>query len=145
MSTATIEPSTEMSRLYEETLKDFTEGSIVVGRIIEKRKSDVLVDIGYKSEGLIGHEEFKSSDNIEPGTDIEVLLEALEDDELASAEPLPELFTPTPGTSFWASTCLCISSMDMQVTPRPPMALGLALKEFEDNHWAISSACFSSK
>ena len=81
MSIATIEPTSEMARLYEETLRDFTEGSIVKGTIIDKRKSDVLVDIGYKSEGLIGLDEFRSSDTIENGTEIEVLLEALEDDD----------------------------------------------------------------
>ncbi|MBU0677469.1 MAG: 30S ribosomal protein S1 [Verrucomicrobia bacterium] len=70
-----------MTAMYEETLKDFTEGSIVVGKIIEIRKSDVLVDIGYKSEGLISLSEFRDADALKPGSSHEVLLESLEDDE----------------------------------------------------------------
>jgi len=70
-----------MAAMYEETLKDFKEGSIVKGKILEIRTSAVLVDIGYKSEGLIPTEEFKDLDELKPGDEVEVLLEKLEDDE----------------------------------------------------------------
>ena len=71
----------KMEALYADTLKDFTEGSIVHGKILEVRDNDVLVDIGYKSEGLIPRSEFKKDEELLPGDDIEVLLESLEDDE----------------------------------------------------------------
>lgn len=70
-----------MTAMYEETLRDFNEGSIVQGRILEVRPSDVLIDIGYKSEGLIPISEFKNPEEIKPGDAFEVLLERLEDDE----------------------------------------------------------------
>ena len=70
----------EMEKLYEETLKDFTAGSIVVGRVLQIRDSDVLVDIGYKSEGVIPAHEFRDLDRLMEGDDVEVLLEQLEDD-----------------------------------------------------------------
>ena len=70
-----------MAALYEETLRNFTEGSIVTGRIIEIRPGDVVVDIGYKSEGVVSAEEFKSLDEVKAGDPVEVLLMRLEDDE----------------------------------------------------------------
>ncbi len=69
-----------MAAMYEETLKNFTEGSIIFGKIIEIRDDGVLVDIGYKSEGLIPTHEFKK-DEIAVGDKVEVLLEHLENDE----------------------------------------------------------------
>lgn len=71
----------KMNALYADTLKAFTEGSIVHGKILEVRDHDVLVDIGYKSEGLIPRSEFKKDEELNVGDDIEVLLESLEDDE----------------------------------------------------------------
>lgn len=70
-----------MEKMYAETLKNFTEGSIVKGRILEVRPNEVLVDIGYKSEGLIPASEFKSGEPMQPGDEVEVLLEQLEDDD----------------------------------------------------------------
>lgn len=70
----------EMTRMYEETLKDFTEGSIVPGRILEVRNNEVLVDIGYKSEGVIPVSEFGNSDEIQAGAEINVLLSEIEDE-----------------------------------------------------------------
>ena len=48
-----------MAKMYEDTLKNFKEGSIVPGKVVEVRNNEVLVDIGYKSEGLIAGEEFR--------------------------------------------------------------------------------------
>lgn len=71
----------EMAKMYEDTLKNFSEGSIVSGRILEVRPNDVLVDIGYKSEGLISAGEFQQIETVHVGDEVEVLLEHLEDDE----------------------------------------------------------------
>jgi len=70
-----------LARMYEQTLKDFTEGSIVMGRVLEVRPNEVLVDIGYKSEGLLPAVEFKDLSAVKPGDQFEVLLERLENDE----------------------------------------------------------------
>ena len=71
----------ELARLYDETLRDFQEGAIVKGRVIEVRPAEVLVDIGYKSEGLIPAHEFKDIKEIETGEEFEVLIERMEDDD----------------------------------------------------------------
>ncbi len=60
---------------------NFREGSIVKGRILEIRQREVLVDIGYKSEGVISTGEFDDIDTLNVGDEVEVLLERLENDE----------------------------------------------------------------
>ncbi len=76
-----VQAPTGMAALYEETLRNFSEGAIVTGRVLDVRPSEVLVDIGYKSEGILPISEFKSPDEVKPGDQIEVLLEKLEDDQ----------------------------------------------------------------
>jgi small subunit ribosomal protein S1 len=72
---------TEMQELIAKSLRDFKEGSIVKGRILEIRPREVLVDIGYKSEGVIPVSEFEDSDQVEVGDEVEVLLERLENED----------------------------------------------------------------
>ncbi len=69
-----------MAQMYEETLKNFTEGSIVKAKIIEIRGNEVTVDIGYKAEGAIPAEEFGDLSQFKVGDEIEVMLEQIEDD-----------------------------------------------------------------
>src|SRR5215203_4906686 len=71
----------QMQELIAKSLRDFKEGSIVKGRILEVRPREVLVDIGYKSEGIIPSHEFDDIDTMEVGDEVEVLLERLENDE----------------------------------------------------------------
>src|SRR5437870_11463086 len=59
----------------------FAAGSIVKGTIIEVRPKEVLVDIGYKSEGVISGSEFEDIKAVKVGDEIDVLIEKLEDKE----------------------------------------------------------------
>ncbi len=70
----------EMAQLIANSLRDFKEGSIVKGHVLEIRSREVLVDIGYKSEGVIPLSEFDDIDDLQAGDEVEVLLERLEDD-----------------------------------------------------------------
>ena len=70
----------EMSRMYEETLKNFKEGSIVPGKVLEVRSDEVLVDIGYKSEGVIDKHEFVDLSAVSVGDQFDVLLDQIEDE-----------------------------------------------------------------
>ena len=72
---------TEMQELIAKSLRDFKEGSIVKGRILEIRPREVLVDIGYKSEGVIPSSEFDDVEQVEVGDEVEVLLERLENED----------------------------------------------------------------
>ena len=59
----------------------FAAGEIVKGTIIEVRPKEVLVDIGYKSEGVIPANEFEDIKAVKVGDEIDVLIEKLEDKE----------------------------------------------------------------
>ncbi|MDO4409739.1 MAG: 30S ribosomal protein S1 [Akkermansia sp.] len=72
--------SNELLELIDNQFRELREGSIVNGTIQEIRPQVVLVDIGYKSEGVISISEFEDEE-IEVGDQIEVLLERLENDE----------------------------------------------------------------
>ncbi len=67
----------------EEALKGstvgFSTGQIVTGKIIEVRAKEVLVDIGYKSEGSVNGSEFDDIKTVKVGDEVEVLIEKLED------------------------------------------------------------------
>jgi len=67
--------------LAKHQTREFKEGSIVKGRILEVRPREVLVDIGYKSEGAIPTSEFDDADDLQVGDEVEVLLVRLENDE----------------------------------------------------------------
>ena len=69
-----------MEAMYDETLKNFTEGSIVTGKILSVYDGDVLIDIGYKSEGIVSVQEFTDLEEEPVGQEVEVFLEKLEDE-----------------------------------------------------------------
>jgi small subunit ribosomal protein S1 len=71
----------EMQELIAKSFRDFREGSIVKGQVLEIRPREVLVDIGYKSEGVIPASEFDDVEDLQVGDEVEVLLERLEDDQ----------------------------------------------------------------
>ena len=70
-----------LQELIASSIKNYREGSIVKGHILEIRPREFLVDIGYKSEGVIPASEFEDPEEVEIGDEIEVLLERLENDE----------------------------------------------------------------
>ena len=57
----------------------FAEGEIVTGVIIEVRPKEVLVDVGYKSEGVVSGGEFDDIKTVNVGDQVDVLIEKLED------------------------------------------------------------------
>lgn len=69
-----------MQALYDSAIKSFVEGSIVSGRVLEVRLNEVLVDIGYKSEGIIPARDFADISKVAAGDEIRVLLSQIEDE-----------------------------------------------------------------
>jgi len=68
-----------MEEAMKQTAMRFAAGEIVKGKIIEVRPKEVLVDIGYKSEGVIPGMEFEDIKTLKVGDEIDVLIEKLED------------------------------------------------------------------
>jgi small subunit ribosomal protein S1 len=72
----------ELEQLYEESLKHIQEGEIVRGRVVHIGRDSVLVDVGYKSEGIIDLDEFPDQGrHLRVGEEVDVLLEEKEDSE----------------------------------------------------------------
>jgi small subunit ribosomal protein S1 len=74
-------PEESMADWFTRGVSDIQEGEVVRGRVVEVRDSEVLVDIGYKSEGTIAIEEFRGGALPRVGEEIEVYLESKEDNE----------------------------------------------------------------
>lgn len=68
-----------MVKMYEGTLTAFTEKEIVTGRVLTFDEKYVIVDIGFKSEGIVPINEFKKPEELKAGDEIEVFLDKVED------------------------------------------------------------------
>ncbi len=71
--------SSSLDSEYANTFKDISENQIISAKVIGISDSDVMVDIGFKSEGLISRSEFDSKDLPEIGSNIDIFLEKFED------------------------------------------------------------------
>src|SRR5271155_2074191 len=70
-----------MEEAMKQSTMRFAAGEIVKGKVIEVRPKEVLVDIGYKSEGVIPTNEFVDAGTLKVGDEIDVLIEKLENKE----------------------------------------------------------------
>lgn len=70
-----------LAALYEETFRNLEEGTITEGRVVAQTKDKVIVDIGYKSEGMIPRDHFSSEElqNLKVGDRLQVYIEECED------------------------------------------------------------------
>ncbi len=74
------EKKEELSSLYSLSFKEVKEGEIVKGKIVKISPKDVLIDIGYKSEGIVAREEFAGQNDLVIGQEVEVYVDNVEDD-----------------------------------------------------------------
>ena len=68
----------DLLKMYDTTMKSFELGNIVSGKILKVTEDHVIVDIGFKSEGIISINEFGDSPEIEVSDVIEVFLDDFE-------------------------------------------------------------------
>ena len=70
-----------LAALYEETFRNLEEGTITEGRVVALTKDKVIVDIGYKSEGMISNDQFSSEEltNLKVDDRLQVYIEECED------------------------------------------------------------------
>ncbi len=69
----------KLSSLYENTLNAFNEKEIVKGTVVGFTEKEVVLNIGFKSDGLIARTEFRDMPELKAGDVVEVLLETKED------------------------------------------------------------------
>ena len=65
---------------YLSTFSDISEREIITGRVIGINEKEILIDIGFKSEGIINRDEFSSDELPDVGGKIDVYLERMEDE-----------------------------------------------------------------
>ncbi len=65
---------------FDTSIKNFDLGTILRGRVLGVIGNNVILDTGYKSEGIVPLSEFDTAEDVEVGADIEVMLESFEDD-----------------------------------------------------------------
>lgn len=73
----------ELASMYEDTLNEIEEKEIVTGRVVSVDEKYVIVDIGFKSEGIVQTNEFPDDvvANLQPGDEVDVFLDKVEDQE----------------------------------------------------------------
>ena len=70
----------DFARMYQDSMVSIKEGQILKGKILAVNPKDVLIDIGYKSEGLVQLSEFSDPESVKVGDEIDVYLESKEDE-----------------------------------------------------------------
>ena len=69
----------EREAIYDKTLTTIKENEVVLGKVMSISKREVLVNIGYKSAGIISANEFNYNKDLKVGDEVEVLVESKED------------------------------------------------------------------
>lgn len=75
------EKDEELVKLYEKSFSGISEGEIIKGKILEITDAYVIVDIGFKSEGVLTKDEFIDLSKFKVGDEVELFLESSEDPE----------------------------------------------------------------
>ncbi|MFN8397348.1 MAG: 30S ribosomal protein S1 [Bacteroidia bacterium] len=70
---------TRLESLYQGTLSEVKEGEIVTGTVVYVTEKDVILNIGFKSEGIVPLAEFRDKNDLKTGDKVEVYLETVED------------------------------------------------------------------
>lgn len=68
-----------MEQLYNESIKMISEGAIVKGKVVSVKQKEVLIDVGFKSEGVVPITEFKQ-DELVVGGELDFFVNSIEDD-----------------------------------------------------------------
>lgn len=71
----------ELEKLYSETLSTLDEKEIVTGTVVKISDRDVVLNVGFKSDGLVPLSEFKDRPDLKAGDEVQVLVETPEDSE----------------------------------------------------------------
>lgn len=70
-----------LARLYDESFRDIKEGEIIQGKIVGISGDNIVVDVGFKSDGTIPKNEFNATEEIKVGNPVDIVIESVEDEE----------------------------------------------------------------
>lgn len=70
----------ELADMYAKTIKQIEEKTLVMGKVVSFTESDVVLDIGFKSDGLVARTEFRDMPNLSVGDEVEVFVDETENE-----------------------------------------------------------------
>ncbi|MCO6474539.1 MAG: 30S ribosomal protein S1 [Melioribacteraceae bacterium] len=70
-----------LAKLYTESFRDIKEGEIIKGKIVGISGDNVVLDVGFKSDGTISRNEFTSTEELKLGEEVDIVIESVEDEE----------------------------------------------------------------
>ncbi len=76
---ASTENDVSLEELYNQSIKKLSDGQVITGKIVMIKPKEVLVDVGFKSEGVVAVVEF-APDELEVGRELNFLIESIEND-----------------------------------------------------------------
>src|SRR3989339_912628 len=71
----------ELSKLYSDSFRDIKEGEIITGKIVSFSGDNVVIDVGFKSDGTIPKSEFNATEEIVIGAPVDIVIEKTEDED----------------------------------------------------------------
>lgn len=69
----------ELLKTYDESLNKVNDKEVVIGKVTSLNKREVVINIGYKSDGIVSMNEFRYNPDLKVGDDVEVYIESQED------------------------------------------------------------------
>ena len=81
VSSYSQEEKDKYSKVYDSTFVQITDGTLIKGSVVGLTKTDVVLNIGFKSDGLISFNEFRDLQNLKIGDEVEVMVVEKEDRE----------------------------------------------------------------
>src|SRR6478735_6820634 len=69
----------KMEKLYDGTFSSITKGEIITGTVVSVNNKDVVLNIGFKSDGLVSVSEFRDTPDLKIGDQVDVFVESQED------------------------------------------------------------------
>jgi len=70
----------DQRKIYESSLKDISQEQRVIGTVVSVNEDEIMMDVGFKSEGVISRDEFEEGEGPKVGDQIEVFVDVLEDE-----------------------------------------------------------------
>jgi len=71
----------ELEKLYSESFRDIKEGEIIKGKIVGIGEDNIVLDVGFKSDGTVPRAEFTSTEELTLGGEVDIVIESIEDEE----------------------------------------------------------------
>ncbi len=70
-----------LANLYDQSFHDLKEGQIIKGRVVGITSDNVVLDVGFKSDGTISRNDFTATEELKLGIDVDVVIESVEDED----------------------------------------------------------------